>query len=334
MYFKKLVVLLFVGFFFCGQVFANDIMNSYFNGDDLNRKINSYVSNVSSLIPDTSTLQDVWAYAPGSYGFSKGWFGGGFNGSICFLDRTKVGSLAGGVESFGAGNLDLTQFPEGVPFLPGISFDLKGGFNLGKFKTMDFGVSGMWVDDTILADNDIVFFGEGSSFSLKALGFNIRYSVLQEKLLLPSVTVQAGYYFTMYNFGITATTGGNNENVSVDFRSDSFLFGVQASKNLIATLLTPYAGLKLLISKTDSEFEWHTKRAVMLRDEPYLNGVSYYSASSDGDVQVYGQFYAGLGVSIPTDNAASRYIFTLGGAYTMGTNHFSLNAAVRMLIGG
>jgi len=325
--FKKIVFAALVGFLAGGGLFADDLMDTYFNGNDLNSRINRYINNVSALIPDITT-QDIWAYTPGAFG-GNFWFGGGLNGSIAFLDRSQVSGLLQGVEAFGADNLDLAQFPDGIPFLPGVSFNLKGGG-----KNIDVGLTGMWLDENLLTEYvGESFIGEGSSFALRSLGLEIRYRVLKEGVLIPSVTVIAGYFYTMHNFGIAAQDANKRESVKVEFRNDTYLIGVQIAKDKLLPLIAPYAGFKMMISKTDSEYEWVTSRPVMIGDSPFLSGAKYVSASNIGSVDFYSQIYAGVGINFSVDGF-SNYMLTIGGAYTLGTNHFSINAAFRYLMGG
>ena len=329
MFLKRFAAVFVVNLLLCGGLFAQDLMDTYFNGDELNQRIRRYVSNVSDLIPDTATLQNVWSYAPGALNFDF-WLGAGINGSMAFIDRQKIGSVLDGNESFGADNIDLAQFPDGIPFLPGVTVDLRGGSG-----NMDFGLTGMWLDEQILSDNfGATFFGEGSSFALRSLGFDVRYVILKEKSknILPTVTLQGGYFFTHIGFGISVEEAGKRENVNVIFRNDSYLFGAQVSKENILPYITPYAGFKMIISKTNSEFDWKTTRPVMISGRPYLNGVEYYAAGREGNVQVFNQVYAGVGISVYYNNLYNHLV-TIGGAYTLGTNHFSINAAVRMVYG-
>jgi len=331
-FFRKIVLLLVMGIFVCGGLFASDfdIFDTYFNGDELNDRINRYIKSVSNLIPDTSTLQNVWARVP------KGGFylGMGMNGSMAFLSRTEVGSfISGGSNAFGADNIDLAQFPDGVPFLPGISLDVRIGIS-----NLDVGVSGMWIDEKALRDMDITFFGEGSTFALQSLGFDVRYTLMLHKVLTgnqfkpflfqlwPYFTFQAGYYYTAHRFGITADSLGRKESVDVDFRNDSFLLGLQISRDFF-NLIAPYAGFKVIISKTDSEFTWETNRPVMISGRPYFSGAKYESAGKQGGVDGFSQLVFGLDLSY------NLYSMSLGAAYTLGTDHFSINAAFRVVVG-
>ena len=312
---KRGSVALMLGVVLCSGLFANDnIMDTYFEGDELNRRIRTYIVNVSNLIPDSTTLQNVWSCPPGTL------FGIGVNGSITLLERKLASSVLDGVEGFGGNHLDLSQFPEAIPFLPGLAFDMRVGV-----KRMDVGFTGMWLDENILADNvGTTFLGDGSHFSYRAFGLDLRYALVQESKdspLVPAVTLQGGYYFTWMGFGISA---GDTEKVSVDFRNDSILLAVQVSKNL--PIITPFLGMKAIFSKTDSGFIWETHRPVMVKGEPYPDGVRYKSGGTDGDYYSYFQVYGGLGIDF-----LFEHLITVGGAYNVMTNHFGINLAARLV---
>jgi len=318
---RRMVVALVLFTFLCGGLFAQDIIDTYFNGDVLNRKINSYAANITSLIPDTTTLQNIWGQAPnGDF-----YFGVGVNASFAFTDRTQVSNIATGLEAFGADNIDLTQFPDGVPFLPAVFFDVRIGF--GNF---DFGLAGTWLDEKILEDAEIKFFGDGSTFALQSLGMDFRYSInraLSLPKFLPVLAVQAGYYFTRTTFGVKAEDAGRVESVKVDFRNDTLLLGAHASLNLMSNLLVPYAGIRVIFSTTHSDYKWSTNRPVMANGRLFYNGAKYDSPTISGDTEVSSQFYAGLGVNYLT------YQITVGGAYNLDTEHFSINVAFRYYLG-
>ena len=324
---KQRLAVIILGFVFAaglnpGGLFAqNNVMDLYFNGNDLNNRINSYIRNVSSLIPDTTTLQNVWHIVPAG-GF---YLGAGMNANAAFFNRSMVGSFLEGSSAFGADNIDLAQFPDGVPFLPGAGFDVRAGFD-----QFDIGLTGTWLDKAILSEADVRLFGEGSDFTLQSFGIDIRYTLKLPVLtdVFPYFTFQLGYFYTGYNFGVTTKSSGKNESVKVNFRNDSYLLGVQVSKDLLFSMFTPYAGAKFIISKTDSDYEWYTNRPVLINGVPYLNGARYFSKSNNGDVEVYGQIYAGIGIYLI--NVAT---FTIGGAYTIGTNHFSITGSMRYMLG-
>jgi hypothetical protein len=317
---KRLILTLFLGIAFYYWLSADDIMNTYFNTEELNNRINKYNVNVSNLIPDSSTLQNVWAYVPDE---NKVWFGAGLNFSFTFLERKLVSSALNGAEDFGQkqGYNDLSQFPMAIPYLPGASFDLRVGF--GKF---DVGLCGMWLDDNQLADTVGVFLGDGNNFTYKMFGMDVRYLALRRRGPIPDVTVQAGYYFTWMSFGITAGNYYSSEKVNAEFRNDSYLFAVQASYNLVG-IIRPYFGLKYIISKTDSSFMWETHRPILINNDPYPDGAIYSSGAKGGDLLSYFQITAGFGLSLIYQD-----LITIGGAYNVVTNHFGVNVCARMIM--
>ena len=319
---RRLIIILTLGLLFCGNLFSQDILDTYLNGNDLNNRINNYIKNVSGLIPETTTLQNVWHLAPAG---NKFYFGAGANGNIAFINKKKIGGFLAGSDGFGANNIDLTQFPETIPFLPGLGLDARIGF-----KNFDFGVTGTWIGESALSGMNVNIFGEGSTFALQSFGIDARYTLklkIMKSPLWPNITFQAGYFFTRLHFGMSAEEGGRSEGVRVDFRNDSYLLGLQVSKDFLGSLITPYGGLKMIIHKTNSQFEWHTNRPVSMNGLLYPNGLEYYSKGNEGDTKVYSQFYFGLGIYLV--NAVS---FSVGGAYTFG-NHFSLTASMRYVMG-
>jgi hypothetical protein len=317
---KKLILSIFIGIAFCYGLSADDIMGTYFNTEELNNRIKQYNVNVSNLIPDSSTLQNVWTFVPTE---SQYWFGAGLNFSFTFLERKLVSSALSGTENFGQkqGYNDLSQFPMAIPYLPGASFDIRVGF--GK---IDVGLCGMWLDDNQLADTAGIFLGEGNNFTYKMFGADVRYLVLKRRGPIPDVTVQAGYYFTWMSFGITAGYY-DSEKVNAEFRNDSYLLSVQASYNL-AGFIRPYVGAKYIVSKTDSSFMWETHRPILINNDPYPNGAIYSSGAKDGDSMSYLQITAGLGLSFLYQD-----LISIGGAYNVVTNHFGVNISARMILG-
>jgi hypothetical protein len=323
--FKRVAAVSVLGLILCSGLFAQNtnILDTYFDGDELNRRVRNYAINVSNLIPDSTAISNVWSFAPKARG---GWFGAGLNGSITLLDRKRVSSLIDDFEGFGGSHQDLSQFPEAIPFLPGAAVDLRVGIN-----RMDIGLNGMWVDTDILMENlGTSFLGENSSFSYRSFGVDLRYAIVTDggkifsfsSPLLPALTVQAGYYFTWLGFGIES----GNEKVSVDFRNDSYLFALQTTYGFLP-IITPYLGMKLIISKTDSGFSWETDRPVRVKGVEYPWGARYNSGGIDGETFSYFQLYGGFGISFLLE-----HIITLGVVYNVSTNHFGINMAIRYIM--
>jgi len=325
---KRFTAAFVLGLVLCAGAFAQDIMDQYFDGDLLSQQIRSYVTNVSNLMPDSTTLQNVWSYSPRTVGA----FGGiGVNGSVTLLERKLASKIGEAAMQFGGSHMDLSQFPESIPFLPGIAVDLRGG---GGF--FDIGVTGMWIDDDMISEYaGVSFLGEGSHIAYRSIGIDLRYTLIrdgQSRLfnvitvpggILPAVTLQAGYCFTWMQFSVIA---GSTEKVNVDFRNDSIFAALQFSKQL-PFLLTPYFGMKLIFSKTDSGFTWETHRPLIFRGDPYVSGAIYNSGVNEGDFYTYFQIYGGFGIEL----LKLPHLITVGGAYNVITEHFGINLSIRLL---
>jgi hypothetical protein len=320
---KRAAAVLAIGICFGQGIFAQNVMDQHFDGDELNRNIRSYIINVSNLIPDSTTLQNVWSRPP-SENFI---FGGGLNGSITFLERRLASNAIYSSGSFGGSQNDLSKFPTTIPYLPGTAFDVRAGS-----RGFDVGVSGMWLDDGSLANAlGTSFLGDGSHFTYRMLGVDARYLILGEgwgsgsaRKFTPDITVQGGYYFTWLGFGIES---GDTEKVDVQFRNDTYMLAVQLTKAI--PIIKPYFGAKLILSQTDSGFSWETNRPVMLKGTSYPDGVSYSSGGKDGEMKAYFQLYGGVGINI----LFFPHLITIGGAYNVATNHFGVNFAARLTMG-
>jgi len=328
---KRIIMALVFGLILCTGLFAQNILDTYFDGDELNRRIRNYTINVSNLIPDSTTISNVWSLPPSAGGM----YGVGMNGSVTLLDRKKVSSLIDAVDGFGGSHKDLSQFPEAIPFLPGAAVDGRAGF-----ANFDVGLCGMWVDsDILLEEMGTSFLGDGSNFSYRSFGFDVRTVLIRERstnilfnlvtipssvaMFLPTVTLQVGYYFTWLGFGIES----GNEKVNVDFRNDSYLIALQASYAFLP-VITPYFGMRIIISKTDYGFSWETDRPVMVKGNTYPDGARYNSGGVSGDTFTYFQLSAGVGISV-----LYPHLVTLGFVYNVVTNHFGINLGVRYILG-
>jgi len=315
-------IALIMGVFVCGGLFAQsnggsliDITDQNLNGDELNRLIGRYISNVSNLIPDSTTMQNVWAASPDYSGF----WGFGVNGSLTFSDKTQMTKVLDGPPSFGGSNMDLTSFSEALPYLPALAIDMRAGY-----RGFDIGFTGMYFTPEMLQAISDSILGEGSNFTYGMGGLDLRYTYVPiiAGLIFPNITLQAGYFFTYMDFGFKS---GGTEEVEINFRNDTYLVALQISKQLgpDGFSIIPFGGGKMLISKTNAGFSWETNRPVSLKDEIYPDGLGYHSGGMNGEHKMYFQVYGGLGI---------RFLFvdvTAGVAYNVITEHFGVSASVR-----
>jgi len=323
---KRIAAVLIFMVFLCAGLFADEEAGAYvFQGDALNRQIKKYVDNISKLIPDSVTTQNIWSYAPKS---TKGMFGFGVNGSITLSKLSELSAFGGSASGFGGDKLDLANFPENIPFLPAFAVDIRGGG-----KRFDFGLTGMWATtDMIDGLSSIV---DGSYYGHRTIGLDFRLALLCDGVqsffkiplkfpgkLIPGVTFQAGYYFTWMSLGFPANM--NTKEINMEFRNDAYFFTLQVSKTFIR-LLTPFIGLKLIVSSTVSEFDWISKQTVIFNDVVYEPGAKYSSGSDTRDTNSFLHLYGGLGIKY------SMFDFTLGLSYNLISNHMAFSASVRLI---
>jgi len=328
---KRAFVTLVIGVFLCGGLFAQDIINEFLDGNALNKKILEYVDNMAKLIPDSTTTQNMWSYAPK---YNRGIFGVGINGSFTMSERTMMGKLIAdrdAASGFGGKNGDILSLPSSIPYLPAASFDIRIGT-----KGFDFGLAGMWASADMVPELAEII-GEDSDYTHRTIGFDVRYAILNDgsniifgkpvtalpSVLMPAVTLQAGYYFTWMSVGF-ASASEKTEKVSIDLRNDSYFFAIQVSKDL--PMITPFFGLKVIRSNTDSEFEWETWRVVSFDDKNYPMGAKYKSGTTAREPLDYLHLYGGAGLSF-----MYPHILTIGVSYNVLSEHFGVSAAVRMI---
>ena len=329
--FKRAFVTLVIGIFLCGGLFAQDIIDVSLNGNDLNKKILEYVDNMAKLIPDSTTTQNIWSYAPR---YNRGIFGAGINGSFTMSERTMMGKLLNDrdlAKGFGGKNGDVLSLPSSIPYLPAASFDVRVGT-----RGFDFGLAGMWASADVIPELAEII-GEDSDYTHRTLGLDVRYALLNDGSniifgkaikglpsdFIPAVTLQAGYYFTWMSVGF-ASNSEKTEKVSIDLRNDSYFFAIQVSKDL--PLITPFFGLKVIRSNTDSEFKWETWRDVTINSENYPLGAKYESGTTTREPLDYLHLYGGAGISF-----MYPHILTIGVSYNVLSEHIGISAAVRMI---
>jgi hypothetical protein len=284
-------------------------------------RINAYIVNVSNLLPDSVTQQNIWAAGP----VNSVLWGLGMSGNLTFFNKKSLGSMADSTAEFSGAGADLESFPTNIPFLPGVSVDLRGGTRL--FNTplaFDIGLSGMYYNASSILP-------KGNTFITWTFGFDVRVSILQEGMfggISPALFAQGGYYFNSLRMGFEANWdamyGGEtrhfDEYVKMNFRTGTVFGAVQVSKKL--SIFTPYFGYKGIVCDKDSDFSWGTSRNVQFRGTTYPKGMDYKSGGIDGEPKLYHELYGGT--------ALFGQFITLGIAYNFITEHLGINLSLKI----
>jgi hypothetical protein len=291
------------------------------------------MNSVGNLIPDSITQQNIWAVGPSNSGL----FGIGLSGSFTFFDKKSLGNIVNSTNEFTGKDADLESFPTSIPFLPAASLDLRWGPKVRNSPVaFDFGLSGLWYDVSSLG-----ILPEGNTFTYWTAGADMRVSILQDGMFgefVPAVFFQGGYFFTALKMGFESQwdadyDGGMrhfDEYVKMDFKTQTFFAALQISKKVGNFgrghgRVIPYVGYKAIISDKNTDFEWGTSRSVSFRDEAYPMGMDYESGGIDGGYKFYHEIYGGMAISFFTPQ-----LLTVGFAYNFATEHFGVNASVKL----
>lgn len=309
---------------FCSQVWAqNDQGPGLLDGDKVMERIDAFTANTSNLIPDSITLQNIWASGP----INGGSLGLGATASMTFFNKKSLGNIPDATGDFAGAGANLEEFPTNIPFLPAASVDFRWGPRINGFPAgFDFGLSGLYYDVSGVMP-------EGTQFVYWTAGIDMRISILQDGMfegLAPSVFFIGGYFFNSLHWGFDAQWDGvfegetrrYDEYVNIDFRTGAYFGALQVSKRLFNDALIPYIGYKAIICERDTDFEWGTSRSVTFRGKAYTQGMEYRSAGENSGYKFYHEVYGGIGIL--------KQFITVGAAYNFVTEHLGLNLSLKI----
>lgn len=233
----------------------------------------------------------------------------------------------------GSSLLDAFKFdfkvPNKIPY-PAASVNARVG---GLFLPFDMGV---WAVTTGNVFHDkAIGSGPVLDFEYTAFGVDVRYAILEGNLVLPKVSVGAGYQFVRQNVGVafskdfTIDSGykdPDNKPITGDATIDSafnvkldthtFFGQIQVSKTLF--IVTPYLGLKALFTTSNCAYDW--------KYETTVQG-NKYDALSDGDGKNYKHSISDLGIQTQVFGGASLNFLlfqtTFNAAYNFSSKLFT-----------
>ena len=237
-----------------------------------------------------------------------------------------VGAASGSMDAF---NFKL-PIPAKLPY-PAASVNARVG---GLFLPFDLGV---WAITTGNAFHEKAI-GNGPvfDFDYTAFGADLRYAIIEGNLILPKITVGAGYQFVRQNVGVgfskdfTIDSGykdpETNQPITGDATMDSgfnvkldthtFFGQIQVSKTLL--IVTPYLGLKALFTTSNCHYDW--------KYETTVNG-ERYAALSDGKDINYKHSISDLGIQTQVFGGASLNFLvfqtTFNAAYNFSSKMFT-----------
>lgn len=303
--------------------------------------LNAFAENILVAAPQAATQQNVWADAyigklfpslPPHFGVGIS-LGGtkmdmtglkdaatAFEGMINDFvsdDTSSLPSNIGDIANAFTDTVDFGSIPDTF-VMPTVSIDARIG---GIFLPFDIGISAMMTNPSLfsvdLSDPNSLTsmsapmtfnaFGFNGSADYLTLGIDIRYCVLDGGVILPKVSVGAGYNITKGSFGISSDKSGVDANMNLSFNTQVIYVQAEVSKSIM--IATIFGGARALVSNTSTSWAWNFKGTknfegidgnliISGEDSGSRNADTTSSTYQDGKWDFSGvqpQLYAGVG---------------------------------------
>ena len=206
--------------------------------------------------------------------------------------------------------------------LPSVALRARVG---GLFLPFDLGVFFISTLPGTFDSISITDFNCGMNYT--AFGADLRYAILEGNLILPQISLGAGYIYRKQgaNFsvkkGITfsgesSNSGSLSTETEMSIISDTIYLQAQISKRLFIT--TPFAGAKVSLSKSSQDFSWSytTELNDSVIEDASKKGEK--SISSDFDFSnLSTELFGGLTLNLV------MFEFSFSAAWNPVTNYFS-----------
>lgn len=295
--------------------------------------LNAFAGNILVAAPQAATQQNVWAdaYIGKLFPSLPPHFGVGISLGGTKMDMTGLKDAAtafeGMINDFVPdsgdssitdqlkGTVDFGSIPD-IFVMPTVSIDARIG---GIFLPFDIGISAMMTNPSLfsvdLSDPNSLTsmsapmtfnaFGFNGSADYLTLGIDVRYCVLDGGVILPKVSVGAGYNITKGSFGISSDKSGVDANMNLSFNTQVIYVQAEVSKSIM--IATVFGGARALVSNTSTSWAWNINGTKSLggnnliisgEDSGSCNADTTSSTYQDGKWDFSGvqpQLYAGVG---------------------------------------
>lgn len=295
--------------------------------------LNAFAGNILVAAPQAATQQNVWAdaYIGKLFPSLPPHFGVGISLGGTKMDMTRLKDAAtafeGMINDFVPdsgdssitdqlkGTVDFGSIPD-IFVMPTVSIDARIG---GIFLPFDIGISAMMTNPSLFsvdlsdpnsltsmsAPMNFNAFGFNGSADYLTLGIDIRYCVLDGGVILPKVSVGAGYNITKGSFGISSDKSGVDANMNLSFNTQVIYVQAEVSKSIM--IATVFGGARALVSNTSTSWAWNINGTKSLggnnliisgEDSGSCNADTTSSTYQDGKWDFSGvqpQLYAGVG---------------------------------------
>lgn len=267
---KKLLLLISTLFLsFNSNVFSTEV-------DTMNLHLENFTSNLNNVIPNALSGNNV---------YSNAWIGKffpslpmhfsvGVEGGVTKLDTSELSKAAKMV--------NISDIPTKLVF-PTLALNAKIG---GLFLPFDVGLSFMTLDTQSLN-----ILKDSINLDYFTIGGNVRYAIIKDNLLLPTVSIGVGYYYSKGDIGKTNSQFG----VNVGYKTKTILAEIQASKKIV--FITPFIGFRAIFSKSESNYNWKTSSGLQAIDLTFNGSGNFTREYEDSFIpQIFGGVGLGLGL--------------------------------------
>lgn len=209
--------------------------------------LNSFCDDLCDTIPNTQTLQNVWANSWIGMLIPNVHFGLGVNAGIAMLDIESLKSVADAL------SIDVSDLPDKMVF-PTATLDARIG---GIVLPFDVGFTISSIDSSKIGALDDAI--DPCAFEYFSIGGDIRYKLIDAggKLFNARVSATAGGYYT--SGSVDVSDSGSSSQVGMDFKSTTLFVGAQASAK--ALCFVPFLGGRVAFTKTkvewDADADWN-----------------------------------------------------------------------------
>ena len=201
--------------------------------------LTDFITGLADTAPAATTMSNVWAdgYVGQVLGIPPH-FGVGASAGVAKMDITGIKKAA---SELGISYID--KLSDNF-VLPVASVEAVVG---GLFFPFD--ISGSYMT----LKNPIGISGKNSlQYKFDCFNIKLRVPVLKQNIVLPNLSIGLG--FARINGGFSVDLADSTTYLKTSFSSDVYSADVQVSKSVI--FLTPYAGARVLASKSDNSWEY------------------------------------------------------------------------------
>lgn len=212
------------------------------NANSVSDGLKDFSIQLFDVIPNVAMQQGVWpdAWIGKLIPSVPPHFGAGVTLGMARLPMDGINRAISQLNSVSDGALPTLK--DNLVF-PTLTADLRIG---GIFLPFDLGMSFMRIPNL-----DMSKLGADITVDFFTIGGSLRVPVLQEKLIIPAVSVGAGF---MYSKGFVEVREADNAYLRSDFNTKTLFLEAQVSKKIL--FLVPFVGFRGVISDSANSWKW------------------------------------------------------------------------------